>query len=124
MWIPRLTSAFRRRLRSDRIAPAALAAMARFPSYRAPSVADLRDEHAAQSPGPDAPLEEWGAQDIDIRDGMVSCSLSGRAFIAMGQVSAPTLSPLGRGWFASAASKPGEGLNPHSKTPHPPSRFR
>ncbi len=60
--------------------------MARFPSYRAPSVADLRDELAAQPPGPDAPLEEWGAQDIVIRDGVMSCSLSGRAFIAFGEV--------------------------------------
>src|SRR6185312_337126 len=35
-----------------------------------------------------------------------------------------TLSPLGRGWFASAASKPGEGLNWFIETPHPTSRFR
>ncbi|HXD85375.1 MAG TPA: NPCBM/NEW2 domain-containing protein [Urbifossiella sp.] len=35
-----------------------------------------------------------------------------------------TLSPSGRGWFASAASKPGEGPNPRNKTPHPPSRWR
>ena len=35
-----------------------------------------------------------------------------------------TLSPLGRGWFASAASKPGEGLYLCYKTPHPPSRLR
>src|SRR6185312_10632049 len=35
-----------------------------------------------------------------------------------------TLSPLGRGWFASVASKPGEGLYLHHKTPHPPSRIR
>ena len=68
--------------------------MARNPSYRAPAAADLHDERAAQPPGADAPLEAWGAKHLAIRDGVaVGCSLSGRAFIAMGE------------WFDRRASR-------------------
>ena len=58
--------------------------MAWNPSYRAPSAADLHDEDAHQPPGPDAPLEAWGAKDLVVRDGVVvGCSLSGRAFLSL-----------------------------------------
>lgn len=58
--------------------------MAWNPSYRAPSAADLHDEGAYQKPGPDAPLEAWGAKDFVIRDGVkVGCSMSGRAFLSL-----------------------------------------
>ncbi len=58
--------------------------MAWNPSYRAPSAADLHDEDAYQPPGPDAPLEAWGAKDLVVRDGaVVGCSMSGRAFLSL-----------------------------------------
>jgi Leucine-rich repeat (LRR) protein len=85
MRFQRFASAFRRRLRVNSFSPAALSAMAWSPSYRAPGAADLHDEEAAQPPGLDAPLESWGARDIVVRDGEISLSMSGRAFIAAGE---------------------------------------
>jgi len=69
--------------------PAELAAMARYPSYLAPSAMDLHDEMAEPLPGPS--LEAWGAKDLEFEDGeAVACSLAGRAFIALGErLSAP-----------------------------------
>ena len=84
MRVPRFASAFRRRLGVGPFSPAALAAMAWNPSYRAPSAADLHDEDAHRPPGPDAPLEAWGARDLVFRNGVaVGCSMAGRAFLSL-----------------------------------------
>ncbi|MFO0806568.1 MAG: hypothetical protein U0791_25975 [Gemmataceae bacterium] len=81
-WLMR--NAFGRRLRRTVFTPAELAAMARNPSYRAPSAMDLHDE--AAEPLPENTLEAWAAKDIEYVDGeAVSCSLSGRAFISLGE---------------------------------------
>lgn len=86
MRFQRFASAFRRRLKVGSFSPQALAAMAWSPSYRAPSAADLRDELAAQPPNADAPLEQWGAKDIEERDGVIGLSMSGRAFLSAGEL--------------------------------------
>lgn len=79
-WLMR--NAFGRRLRRTVFTPAELAAMARNPSYRAPSAMDLHDEES--EPMPENTLEAWGAKDIEYVDGeAVSCSLAGRAFISL-----------------------------------------
>lgn len=81
-WLMR--NAFGRRLRRTVFTPAELAAMARYPSYRAPSTMDLHDE--AAEPLPENTLEAWAAKDIEYVSGeAVSCSLSGRAFISLSE---------------------------------------
>jgi hypothetical protein len=81
-WLMR--NAFGRRLRRTVFTPAELAAMARNPSYRAPSAMDLHDEES--EPLPENTLEAWAARDIEYVDGeTVSCSLSGRAFISLSE---------------------------------------
>lgn len=81
-WLMR--NAFGRRLGRTVFTESELAAMARNPSYRAPSAMDLHDE--AAEPLPENTLEAWAAKDIEHVDGVaVSCSLSGRAFISLGE---------------------------------------
>lgn len=81
-WLMR--NAFGRRLRVQSFSPKQLAAMARNPSYLAPSAMDLHDEDS--EPLPANTLEAWSARDVMFEDGQaVACSLSGRAFIALGK---------------------------------------
>jgi hypothetical protein len=78
-----MRNAFGRRLRRTSFSPAELAAMARNPSWRAPSAMDLHDEES--EPLPENTLEAWSARDVVFENGeAVACSLSGRAFIALG----------------------------------------
>ena len=79
-----LRNAFGRRLGRTKFTAAELAAMARNPSYLAPSAIDLHDETTEPLPGPS--LEAWGAKDLEFENGeAVACSLAGRAFIALGE---------------------------------------
>jgi len=81
-WLMR--NAFGRRLRRTRFSPNELSAMARNPSSLAPSAMDLHDEHS--EPFPENTLEAWSARDLIHENGKaVSCSLSGRAFISLGE---------------------------------------
>ena len=85
-WLMR--NAFGRRLRVAAFSPCQLAAMARNPSYLAPSAMDLHDEDFAVQSSPTrqqgSGLEAWSAKDIQFEDGFaVACSLSGRAFIEL-----------------------------------------
>ena len=81
-WLMR--NAFGRQLRRTRFSAVELAAMARNPSSLAPSAMDLHDEDA--EPLPENTLEAWSARDVIFENGeAVSCSLSGRAFISLGE---------------------------------------
>lgn len=81
-WLMR--NAFGRRLRRTVFTEAELAAMARNPSFLAPSAMDLHDEESEPMSGPT--LVAWCARDVMLENGdAIACSLAGRAFIALGE---------------------------------------
>jgi Leucine-rich repeat (LRR) protein len=80
-----IAKALSRRFDFTRLTAAALARIARSPSYRAPSARDLHNPATFHPPTEHSPLEAFGARDLVIRDGaVVGLSLSGRSFISNG----------------------------------------
>lgn len=80
-----IAKALSRRFDFTRLTDAALARIARSPSYRAPSARDLHNPATFHPPTEHSPLEAFGARDLVIRDGaVVGLSLSGRSFISNG----------------------------------------
>jgi Ran GTPase-activating protein (RanGAP) involved in mRNA processing and transport len=65
---------------------AALHRIARSPSHRGPRAADVFAPTGFVPPTVDSPLTAWAAKDVVERDGeVVALSLSGRAFISLGE---------------------------------------
>ena len=82
-----IAKALSRRFEFERLTAAVLARIARSPSYRAPSAANLHDPGAFRPPDENSPLEAFGARDVVVRDGgVIGMSLSGRSFISNGAV--------------------------------------
>jgi Leucine-rich repeat (LRR) protein len=82
-----IAKALSRRFDFTRLTAAALARIARSPSYRAPSARDLHNPETFHPPTEHSPLEAFGARDLVVRDdAAVGLSLSGRSFISNGAV--------------------------------------